>query len=116
MKGKLFQKFLNAKKVESEHLECSKFDENFQIPKTNKFAKKPNQRSRLEPKEQDRIRSWKNVEKKFCHTDESEWGAKTKSKSATQVYTTLNTTQRQWLWQWLIHFGWNEFRMELTQI
>lgn len=46
MKGKLFQKFLNAKKVESEHLECSKFDENFQIPKTNKFAKKPNQRSR----------------------------------------------------------------------
>lgn len=115
MKGKLFQKFLNAKKVESEHLECSKFDENFQIPKTNKFAKKPNQRSRPRA---ERTRSHKKLKKpkKFCHTDESEWGAKTKSKSATQVYTTLNTTQRQWMLQWLIHFGWNEFRMELTQI
>lgn len=68
---KPFQKFVNAKKVECEHLECSKFDENFQIPKTNKFAKKPNQRSRPRA---DRTRSHKKLKKpkKFCHTDESE--------------------------------------------
>lgn len=76
--------------------------------KPYKFVKKLNQRScpSAEP-----AKSHKKLKKnnKFCHTNESEWDAKTEAKPTTQVYTTLqNTTQGQWLR--LIHFGWNKFK------
>lgn len=72
------------------------------------LSKKLNQRScpSAEP-----AKSHKKLKKnnKFCHTNESEWDAKTEAKPTTQVYTTLqNTTQGQWLR--LIHFGWNKFK------
>lgn len=71
-KQTLFQKFLKAKKVDNQRLECSKFDEDFQIPKTNKFAKKPNQRSRPRAERTRSIQKLKKSKKKFYNTDDSD--------------------------------------------
>jgi hypothetical protein len=72
-KGKetLFQKFLKAKKLKDQHLEHSKFDEDFKIPKTNRFAKKPNQRRRPRAERTRSYTKFKRSKTLYSTTDDS---------------------------------------------
>lgn len=103
------KKFENSKFLQQQgQQKLQQWKKNYFNQNLISLSKKLNQRScpSAEP-----AKSHKKLKKKnkFCHTNESEWDAKTEAKPTTQVYTTLqNTTQGQWLR--LIHFGWNKFK------